>query len=138
MQRVQVAQPALAVLDVRLDLVARLARPAVALVALCHLGVDEGARGAAHDLDEAALELGEELRVAVDEAGVEQRGADREVARGHLQALADGARGVPDLEAEVPQHVEHVFGDALAPRRLLVGQQEQDIDVGAGASSPRP
>ena len=49
-----------------------------------------------------------------------------------LDALIDGAGRVADLEAEIPQHVEHVLGDALAPRRLLVGKQEQQIDVGAG------
>ena len=37
-----------------------------------------------------------------------------------------------DLQAEVPQQIEHVLDDALAPGGLLVGQQEQEIDVGAG------
>ena len=37
-----------------------------------------------------------------------------------------------DLQLEVPQHVEHGFDHALAPGGLLVGQQEQEIDVGAG------
>ncbi len=85
---------------------------------------------ATHDLGaEALLELGVELRVAVDQPHVEQRRADRGVGGRELEALVDGARRVPDLEAEIPQHVEHVFGDALAPRRLLVGKQEQKVDV---------
>ena len=50
--------------------------------------------------------------------------------RESLSALLDGARGVPDLQAQIPQQIEHVLDDALAPRRLLVGQQEQQIDVG--------
>ena len=37
-----------------------------------------------------------------------------------------------DLEAQIPQQIEHVLDHALAPRRLLVGQQEQQIDVGEG------
>ena len=37
-----------------------------------------------------------------------------------------------DLLPQVPQDVEHGFDHALAPRRLLVGKQEQEIDVGAG------
>ena len=45
-------------------------------------------------------------------------------------ALIDIARGVADLEAEIPEQVEHVFGDALAPGGLLVGKQEQKVDVG--------
>ena len=36
-----------------------------------------------------------------------------------------------DFEAEVPKNVEHVLGHALAPGRLLVGKQEQQIDIGA-------
>ena len=79
---------------------------------------------------EALFELAIELAVAVDETRVEQRRAHGDVGT-HLDALIDGARRVPDLEAEIPQNVEHVFGDALAPRRLLVGEQEEQIDVGA-------
>ena len=87
---------------------------------------------------EALLESGVELRVAVDEARIEQRGAHRDVGGADLDALVDGARRVPDLEAQIPQHVEHVLGDALAPRRLLVGKQEQQIDVGSGRQQPAP
>jgi hypothetical protein len=39
---------------------------------------------------------------------------------------------VPDLQLEVPEHVEHGLDHALAPGGLLVGQQEEEIDVGAG------
>ena len=48
-QRVQIAQAALAVLDVRLDQVARLAGAAMALLALGELGGDEFGAGALHD-----------------------------------------------------------------------------------------
>ena len=79
-QRVQVAQAALAVLDVGLDLVAALARCAVARIELGHLGVDEGARRACHHLGaEALLELAIELPVAVDQARVEQGRAHGDV-----------------------------------------------------------
>ncbi len=61
-QRVQVAQATLAVLDVGLDQIARLAGLAVALVALGELGGDEVGNGVLHDLRvEALFELGEEL-----------------------------------------------------------------------------
>ena len=40
------------------------------------------------------------------------------------------ARRVADLQAHVPEHVEHVLGDALGERRLLVGAQEQQIEIG--------
>ena len=54
----QIAQPALAVLDVGLDLVAGFTRALVALVALAELGRDEIARAAGHDFYQlAALEV---------------------------------------------------------------------------------
>ncbi len=37
-----------------------------------------------------------------------------------------------DLEPHVPQAIEDRLGDRFAPGGLLVGQQEQEIDVGAG------
>ena len=132
-QRVQIAQAALAVLDVGLDLVAALAGAAVALVALGHLGVDEArapcprrprcgsaARSSAKSCASPWMRRASSSAVRI----VMSAGAE-------LDALVDGARRVPDLEAQIPQHIEHVLGDALAPRRLLVGQQEQQIDVGA-------
>ncbi len=138
-QRMQVAQAALAILDVGLDLVAALARGAMALVALGHLGIDEVARRAGDDLvAEALLERHVEIGIAVDEAGVEQRRADGNVGGAQLDALADRARGVADLEAEIPEHVENVLCDALAPRGLLVGQKKQQIDIGAGRQQPAP
>ena len=61
-QRVQVAQSALAVLDVGLDQVARLAGAAVALLALGELGGDEFGAGALHHrLVEARDQLVEQL-----------------------------------------------------------------------------
>jgi len=37
---------------------------------------------------------------------------------------------VAHFEAEIPQHVEHVFHDLLGMRRQLVGKQEKQIEVG--------
>jgi hypothetical protein len=44
--------------------------------------------------------------------------------------------GVADFQAGVPQTIEHGFGDGLAPSGLLVGQEEQQIDIGAGRLQP--
>ena len=86
-----------------------------------------------HDLAlEAPRQLLEQRLVAEDQARIEQRGADGDVGARELERLVDGARGVADLEPQVPQQVEHVLHHALAPGRLLVGQQEQQIDVGEG------
>ena len=130
-QQVQVAQPALAFLDVGLDDVARIAHALMALVALGELGLDEVAAVAGQELlGEALDQLVEQLAIAPHVARLEQRGADGLVALGVAQALVDGARGVADLQPQVPQQVEHELDDLLAARRLLVGPQEQQIDVG--------
>ena len=41
-----------------------------------------------------------------------------------------------DLQPGVPQCIKDRLGDRLAPGGLLVGQQEQQIDVGAGRLQP--
>ena len=46
-------------------------------------------------------------------------------------AILDAARRVPDLEPRVPQRIEQELDDALAPAGLLVGQEEQEVDIGA-------
>ena len=126
----QVAQAALAFLDVGLDDVARIAHALVALVALGELGLDEVAAVAGQELlGEALGQLVVQLALAPHVARLEQRGADGQVALGVAQALVDRARRVADLQAEVPQQVEHELDDLLAARRLLVGPQEQQIDV---------
>ena len=75
------------------------------------------------------LEVGEQRLVAEHEPRIEQRRADGHVGVREPHALVDGAGRMPDLEAEIPEQIEHVFGDALAPGGLLVGKQEQEIDI---------
>jgi hypothetical protein len=131
-QRLQVAQPALAVLDVRFDEIARFAHPLVAGIALRKLGVDEFRRAAGNDfLVEALLHFVEQRFLAIQETRVEDRRADRRVRVRKPDALVDGTRRVADRQAQVPQHVEDVFGELFAERRLLVGQHEQEVDIGA-------
>ena len=138
-QRMQVAQPALAVLDVGLDQVAGLAGAAVALLALGELGGDEFRRGALrHVLVEARHHLVVQPAVAEQKARLEHGGADGDVGLGLPDAFVDRARRVADLEAHVPQAIEDRLGDRLAPRGLLVGQQEQQIDVGARRQQSAP
>src|SRR5262249_43219195 len=70
---VKVAQAPLAVLDVGLEGVARIAGALVALVALGELGLDEIEAVARGDLaPEAALQLLEERRIAPEIAGLQQ------------------------------------------------------------------
>ena len=131
-QGVEVAQAALAVLDVGLDQIARLAAAAMALLALGELGGDELGGGALHHLlVEARHHLVEQGAVAEQEPRLQDRGADGHVGLGEADAVVDRARRVADLEPHVPQAIEDGLGDLLAPGGLLVGQQEQQIDVRA-------
>ncbi len=131
-QRVQVAQAALAVLHIGFDQIARLAGAAVALFALGEFGGDEFGRCALHDfLVEARGHFVVELLVAEQIARLQKAGADGHVRLGLADAFIDGARGVADFEPHVPQAIEQGLGDRLAPGGLFVGQQKQQIDVGA-------
>lgn len=109
-QRVQVAKPALAFLDIRFDEITRVARLAVALVALGQLGGNEFGTGSGDDfLVEAGLELGFEPLQAADVAHLQDGGADCHVGLGKRDAFLHRAGGMTDLEAHVPEHVEHEF-----------------------------
>ena len=130
-QRVQVAQAALAVLHVGLDQIARLAAAAMPLLALGEFRGDEFGRGALHHvLVEARDQFVVERLVAGQEPRLEDGGADRHVAARLPDRFIDRAGGVADLQPHVPQAIENGFGDLLAPGGLLVGQDEQQIDVG--------
>src|ERR671913_1759829 len=102
----------------------------MALVALGELSLDEVAAIASQEfLGEPLDQLVEQFAIAPNVARLEQRGADGLVALAVAQALIDGACGVADLEAQVPQQVEHELDQLLAAWRLLVRPQEQQIDV---------
>ena len=126
----QVALAALAFLDVRLNQIAGFACLAVALVALGKLGLDEFRAGILDDfLVEAGNKRFEELAIAGEKPRIENCRADRHVFARKPDALIDVARGMADFQSHVPQHVEHVFDNLLAPGGLLVGQQKQKIDI---------
>ena len=130
-QRMQIAQAALAVLDVGFDQIARLPGAAMALLALGKLGGDELGRGALHDLlVEPRHQFVVERLVPGQESGLEDRGADRHVAARLPDRFVDRTRGVADLQPHVPQAIQNGLGDLLAPGGLLVGQDEQEIDIG--------
>ncbi len=130
-QRVQIAQAALAVLDVGFDQIARLPGAAVPLFALGQLGGHEFGGGALHHLlVEPRHQFVVERLVAGQKPGLEDGGADRHVAAGLPDRFVDRARRVADLQSHVPQTIQDGLGDLLAPGGLLVGQDEQEIDVG--------
>ncbi len=126
----QVAQPAAAFLDVRFDEERAVAVALMTRRALMLLGGDEVADpGMAKILAELPDELGAERFVAGEPPRIEQRGADRGVARRLGQALLDRARRVPDLQTEIPQQIEHDLDRPERGRRGIGAGQEQQVDV---------
>ncbi|MNS88206.1 hypothetical protein D3C72_1221720 [compost metagenome] len=99
-QGVQVAKPALAVLDIGFDAIAH--RPGFLQtdVPLLHLGGDEGARIGLGDLGAKPLQQAlAQIGVAGQHPRLQQRRAHRHVVARQRQGLADRARGRADLRA---------------------------------------
>ena len=109
------------------------------LVPLGQLGLDEIRTRPRHHLALVALaQLDEERLVAPDITRFQQRGADSEIGFGEPGAFVDRAGGMADLQPHVPKDIEHELDHLLAPRRLLVGQQEHEVDVGKGRQFATP
>ena len=78
--------------------------------------------------------------VAVEKAGVEERGARGQILARQLDRFLDGAHGVADLHAQIPQRIEDRLGERL---RALVaalprGTRNHTSRSLYGQSSPRP
>ena len=98
------------------------------IVGLAEVIVDIVETGAT--LRENGLEVLEESFVAGKPPRFHERGLDRQVGRGFLQTLVNGADTVTDLEPDVPEQA-----DQLLKLRLEAGvgrfiEQEQQVDVG--------
>ena len=130
-ERVEVAQAALAVLDVGLDDVAAVAHAAVALVALGELGGDDsrarcrrrprcgsGAIASSNSASSPQIQRASSIAVRIVMSLVRQR-----------DHLVDGAHRLADLQLQVPQQIEHRLDDLLAPRRAAIGDQKHQVDV---------
>ena len=129
-ERVQVAQAALALLDVGLDDIAAVAQPLVPIIALGQLLGDELALGAGDDFGpEAAQGLFIKRLVAPDVAALEHGRADRQVGPAHAHHLAERAARMADLEAEVPEEIEDRLDHLLAPGGGLDRGEEGDVEV---------
>ncbi len=129
-KRLHVAQAAAAFLDVGFDQERRFAIAVVAGVALRLLGRDEAAgAGVGAGLLEARLERFEQPSVAGQQPRVQQRGAHGEVTLRFGEALRDRARRVADLEAEVPEEVQHELDHGERRRGGAVRGDEQEVDV---------
>jgi hypothetical protein len=133
-QRVEVAKAALALLDIGLDQIARIAGFTVALVALGELRLDEFGAGRFDDLGvEPVFQHAEELFLPADISCFQDRGADRDVFPRKADALVDGACRVADLQAHVPEDIEQELDDLRCLSRILGRQDEEEIDVRTGS-----
>ena len=132
-QGLQVAQAPLALLDVGLQHIAGVAHALVPGVALGQLGVDEVGAAAGDDvLGVTGLERVELVLVAPHPPGLEQAGADGQVAARQADAVVHGAGGVSHRQPQVPEHIEHVLAHLLGVGGALVGHQEHQVDVRMG------
>src|SRR6185295_6757126 len=121
-RRLQVAQPALALLQVWLEQPDRSAVATAALVELLQLVADELLDAALLQLgDRGALEALEQLRVTAEEPSVEERGADGVVLAGELDALVQRARGVARFQPGIPETPVELLRDLVRarPARIL-------------------
>ena len=124
-QGVDVAQPARALLDVRFEQLHRAvssrASPAPLLQRRHH--------APGHALVEAFLELFEQAPVAGQEAAVHHGGAGLHVVPQKPNRLGQGAAAVAQVEAHVPERVQHT-GNEGGVLVLFLGEEKEEIDVG--------
>ena len=132
-ERLQVAQPATAFLDMRLHQEGAVAVARMTRGALVPLGDEEGGQaGLLAEGAEGRVELVEDRAVPREVAGIDQGGLDGDVALRIIDAFADGAGRMADLQPEVPEQVEHELHrppPLRAERRI---RQEQQVDIGIG------
>ena len=60
----------------------------------------------------------------MNEAGFQQSGADRHISSGLNETFINRARGMSYFLPQIPKQIQNGFNNALAPRRLFIGQQE--------------
>jgi hypothetical protein len=130
-ERLQVPQPALALLDVGFQHVALTALLAVARAAFFQLGLDELPHCSVEQLlAQGCLKLRPDGFGPAEKPHLQQAGADRDVLPPQPQAFLHRARRMPDLHVKVPQHVERGFDHVLDGGGHFPRRDEQQVDVG--------
>ena len=84
---------------------------------------------------EGFFKLSEERLVAGEKAGLEQRSLGAQIAIGLGDEIGHGARGVAELEADIPKHVEDVLDEVVDLRsrfRRVVRVKKKNVDVAVG------
>jgi hypothetical protein len=126
--RLQVAQPARALLDVRLEAVRRVLELHVPLAQLEQLRVEE--RASVERRVEALAQPRVQAAPTGQPAPFEQAGPDGDVAGRFGEALLHGAHAVPDLQAHVPAGTDEAFQPGEPVGILGRRHQQQQVDVG--------
>ena len=127
----EIAQTALALLQIGFDDITAVAHPLMPVVTLLELFGYEGARRSGDDF---AAEQGGGLVIERDvapyETSFEQSRADGQVALGHTDHVVERPARMPDLQAEIPHRIEHRLDNLFRPAGLLPWGQKGDVDVG--------
>ena len=129
-QCLQVAEAALAFLDVRLQHIALPALPPVPIRAFCQLRLDEFRAGVAEQFaPQLVAQFRRQRLMPADVTMLQQGGADCHILTPQTQAVLHRTAGVADLQLQVPQHVQHRLDDAFGPGGDLPRRQEQQVHV---------
>ena len=129
-ERVEVAQAALAVLHVGLDQIAAVPAAHVPRIALGQFGGDECLARTCHDLlSEVRVGGVEQRRVAPDPPRFEHCGADAHVGFGQRDQFVGGAHRMADLQLQIPQSIECRLDQWPRRRGILGPHQEHQVDV---------
>ena len=130
-ERLQIAQAALAFLDVGFNHIAAVAHAFVPGIAFGQLLGEELALAAFDNLvPEPGAQFFVKRLFAPHQPAFEQRGADGEVFLRHPHRIADRAAGMADFQAQIPQQIQHRFDHLFAPRRAAGGGDEGDVEIG--------
>ena len=115
-QRVQIAQAALALFHIGFDDIAAVAQAFVPLVAFGQLLFDKLALGAGGNIDpEPTLRLFVQGPVAPHIAAFQQRGADRHVGFGLAHHFIERPARMADLQPQIPQEIQDRLDHLFAP-----------------------
>ena len=130
-ERLQIAQPALALFHVRLKHIALAALALVPVRALCQLRLDEiGGRVLEQVVAQPGAQVLRQRFMPRDIAPLQKRGADRVILTPQADTVLHRPAGMADLQPHVPEDIKHRFYDAFRPGGHLPRRQEQKVHVG--------
>ena len=129
-ERVQIAQAALALFHIGFDHIAAVAQSAVTVIPLGQFFGHVLPLGPGHHFTpEPRAGLIKQRLITPDIAPFKQRSADRQVTFRHPHDIIERAARLADLERQIPQVIEDRFDHLLAPGGLLARGDEGDIDI---------